>query len=129
MGLVEEHFESLKTRDRFHEATLIAVPNGTYVVRIPRFPLPQGWNRSETTLYFVIPVGYPVAKPDTFWTEPGLALASGAQPQAANPGGNHLEGLPSGLLWFSWHAGTWNPNRDNLHSYVGLIGKRFQELR
>ncbi len=129
MSLVHEHFQALKERPRYSGATLQEVSNGTFVVTIPDFPLPPGWNRERTTVYFIVPVGYPQARPDSFWTEPGLALTSGATPQNATPGGNLLPGLPPGVLWFSWHPSSWSPNRDSLASYAGLIAGRFQVIR
>jgi len=127
MGLVEQQFESLRANEKFGAATLSSNSDGSYVVSIPNFPLPSGWNRSHTTIYFIVPVGYPMARPDCFWTDPGLLLSSGATPQ--NIGSNHAPGLPNGLQWFSWHPQSWSPNADNLRSYLGVIHNRFQELR
>ena len=129
MTWVSEHFESLKKRPQYAKASLQEVSNGTFVVTIPDFRLPPGWNRDATTVYFIVPVGYPQAKPDSFWTDPGLTLASGGPPQNATPAGNQLPGLPPGVLWFSWHANSWNPNTDTLTTYTKLIAGRFQEAR
>jgi hypothetical protein len=130
MGVIEEQFAALKGRDRYGGATLTRLPNGTAVVTIPEFPLPAGWNRKSTTVYFVVPVGYPTARPDTFWAETGLTLASGAEPQATNRN-NDTHGLPDkrNLLWFSWHPSSWNPNRDTLINYVGVIDRRLRDVR
>lgn len=127
MGIVEDHFALLKARQRFGGATLTDVPNGTYVVKIPDFRLPEGWSANTTTVYFIVPVGYPVAKPDTFWTDGSLRLRGGGVPMST--GGQHLPGLPPDLQWFSWHPSSWNPNRDNLLSYVAMIANRFREPR
>jgi hypothetical protein len=112
---------------RFGQATMTPAGNGTFVVRIPAFPLPAGWNATETTVYFVVPVGYPVAQPDTFWTEPNLKLRGGGPPM--NTGVQNLPGLPPNLQWFSWHPSSWNPNRDNLVNYAKMIENRFREPR
>jgi|SRR2546429_9803384 len=127
MGLVEEQFDALAARPRFADAKLTPSQNGTYLVTIPHFSLPPGWNKAETTVYFQIPVGYPTARPDTFWTDFDLGLASNAKPM--NTGENNNHGLNVPLLWFSWHPSTWNPNRDTLITYVGLIRKRLEDPR
>lgn len=129
MDAIEEQFEALKSRDRFSNASLTRLANGTAVVTIPDFPLPPGWNRSTTTVYFVVPVGYPTAQPDTFWADGDLTLASGGAPQSTNRN-NDSHGLElRNLLWFSWHPGSWNPNRDNLINYVGMIDRRLRDPR
>lgn len=131
MDVIGEQFAALKERDRYAGATLTRLPNGTAVVTIPNFPLPPaGWNRTSTTVYFVVPVGYPTARPDTFWTDGDLTLASGAEPQATNRN-NDTHGLPDkrNLRWYSWHPSAWNPNRDNLLNYVGVIDRRLRDPR
>jgi hypothetical protein len=127
MSFVEDHFRTLK--ERYPAAVLEDIRNGTFLVTIPRMALPPGWNRPATTAYFIVPVGYPQARPDSFWTEPGLALVNGGPPQNATPGGNVLQGLPPGLLWFSWHPNGWSPNRDTLVTYARLIESRFRTAR
>ena len=127
MDLIDQQFAALKDRARYAGATLKRLTNGTGVVTIPDFPLPQGWNKQRTTVYFVVPVGYPMARPDTFWTDLDLKLSSGGP--ALNTGENNNHGLPQQLRWFSWHPATWNPNRDTLITYVGMIAKRLQDAR
>jgi hypothetical protein len=130
MDLIDEQFEALKARDRYSKAVLTRLSNGTAVVTISNFPLPSGWNRTSTTVYFVVPVGYPTARPDTFWTDGDLMLSSGAEPQASNRS-NDSHGLPDKqqLRWYSWHPSAWNPNRDNLINYVGVIDRRLRDPR
>ena len=127
MDLVQEQFDRLKACPQYAAAILKTVSNGTHIVEIPEFQLPAGWSRSKTTVYFVVPVGYPQARPDTFWSDPGLTLTSGATPQST--GANQPQGLPAGLLWFSWHPRSWNPNADSLSTYARFIAGRFQERR
>jgi hypothetical protein len=111
----------------FASATLTPSSNGTAVVHLKEFALSPGWNRSRANVYFVVPVGYPIARPDTFWTDADLRLASGGTP--LNTGNNQAEGVPPNLLWFSWHPSTWNPNHDKLINYAKMIKRRFEELR
>ncbi len=130
MSIVDDHFAQLQTlanHEYFEGATLSPISNGTYLVTLTGFALPAGWNKPRTNVYFLVPVGYPVARPDTFWTDPGLAPATGGVPMST--GNNQPPGVPPNLLWFSWHPGAWNPNHDNLVNYVSLISRRFEELK
>ncbi|MHB8217088.1 MAG: E2/UBC family protein [Candidatus Sulfotelmatobacter sp.] len=129
MAILDEHFAQLESiaGRRFSEATRTEGSNGTWVVKLCDFVLPPGWNRTHTNVYFLVPAGYPVARPDTFWTDRGLQLASGGPP--ASTGSNQPPGVPPDLLWFSWHPAAWNPNRDNLVNYVVMIRRRFEEKR
>lgn len=100
-------------------------------IMIPDFPLPEGWNRRQTKLLFLIPPTYPHAPPDNFYVESGLKLNSG------NPILNYSEGadVPIGGAWgcFSWHAETWHPsdnigNGDNLLTFIRAVNIRLREL-
>ena len=120
-----EHYEKLRTH--FASAHLERRPDGSALVLIPDFALKPGWNKQQTTVVFIVPVGYPVAQPDTFWTDPDLRLANGGMP--ANSGINANYGGPSPRLWFSFHPSSWNPNLDDFLTYVKLIGRRLSEAR
>ena len=41
-------------------------------VRIPSYPLPEGWNRSSTEVVFQILIGYPGTPPYGIYTPAGL---------------------------------------------------------
>lgn len=112
---------------KYPGATLRLRPDTSYYVSIPNYPLPAGWNKQTINVYFVVPAGYPTAKPDCFWTDRDLLLANGATP--ANASVNVAHGEPEQLLWFSYHLSSWNPNTDNLLTYVRVIQKRLEELR
>lgn len=129
MAVLDDQIAQLKNvgERRFSRVEYTAVPNGTALIKLCDFILPQGWNTATTNVYFLVPVGYPQARPDTFWTEPGLKLASGGPP--VSTGTNQPLGVPANLLWFSWHPAAWNPNRDNLVTYVSMIRRRFEEKR
>jgi hypothetical protein len=127
MPLVEEQFEQLKTT--FPQASLAPLPSGAFLVTIPDFQLPDsGWSTPTTTIRFLVPVGYPQAKPDTFWASSGLRLISGALPHASGDPNAIPETAYSGL-WFSWHTASWNPNRDTLQTYVKVILDRFRQAQ
>jgi len=102
--------------------------DGTILVHVPMVTLPTGWNQTQTSIWYHIPIGYPVAKPDCFWTDLNLRLANGEMlpmnTSIQNP-------MPDGTtqLWFSWHSALWNPNADNLTTYLHMIEARLRELR
>jgi hypothetical protein len=100
------------------------LPSGAILVIVPNFCLSPGWTQSATTIKFLAPVGYPFARPDCFWADDQLRLANGGMPQNSNitliPETNYNQ------LWFSWHVAQWNPNRDNLSTYIKVIQNRFK---
>ena len=122
--IIEEQFTN--TKEHYIDSTIQCLPDGSSLIQIPNVDLPNGWNQSKTTIWFVIPLGYPVAKPDCFWTDRELRLNNGLMPMntALNP-------MPNGAneLWFSWHATKWNPNTDNLLTYIHMSETRLRELR
>ena len=103
------------------------VEEGGHVNLIFRgFDVGQNFNSPVTDLLIRIPFAYPDAGPDMFWTSTGLLLRNGNAPEAAG----HLE-THAGIQWrrFSWHHNGWNPNRDNLHSFLEFVRRRFREAR
>jgi hypothetical protein len=86
------------------------------------FPIPDGYNRPAANLLVRIPLAYPDAGPDMFWTTPELMLANGAAPQCGDSIETHM-----GQQWrrFSWHT-TWRPNVDNLHGYMHFVRRRLE---
>lgn len=125
MDTVELHFQRL--HERYENATLTRRPDGTALVTVPAFRVPTGWNAESVAVYFIAPVGYPAARPDCFWTAPDLRLASGMMPTNAQMNANH--GGPEQLLWFSYHPTAWNPLKDDLVTYLQIIGTRLREAR
>jgi hypothetical protein len=123
--ILERQFEALA--GQWPGASIDRNEDGSHVVTVPGVRLPVGWNRDTATIRFVIPVGYPLASPDCFWTEPGLALDHGGPPQ--NTGHNAGPGVPPGWLWFSWHPGYWNANDSSLSTFVNLVRRRFADAR
>jgi hypothetical protein len=125
MTPLEEQFQIL--RDELPAARLERLADGSHVIIIPGVPLPTGWSKNSIELKFVAPVGYPFSRPDCFWTDADLRLASGAIPQ--NTGPTPIPHLGTPQLWFSWHVGNWNPNSDNLLTYLHVIERRLHDLR
>jgi hypothetical protein len=108
-------------------ATWKQIGDGSQAITIPDVELPEGWSAEKTTVRFIVPVGYPVSRPDCFWADPSLRLKSGAVP--ANTGQNNLPDGPNPQLWFSWHVQRWSPNHDTLLTYFRAIKNRFREAR
>lgn len=100
-------------------------------VIIPDFPLPEGWNRKQEKLLFLIPPPYPHSAPDNFYVESGLRLGNGSQQAGYSEGGS----VPLGGAWgcFSWHAEIWRPSDnieegDNLLTFIKAVNIRLREL-
>ena len=128
MTPVEKQFGDL--RAAFATATMTPLPSGAHLIVVPNFRLPAGWNRSEATILFVAPPGYPGAQPDCFWVEPsGLRLANQGTPNASNDS-NPIPGVEGrSTTWFSWHLQSWNPNNDSLLTYMNVITQRLFPAR
>ena len=120
MSLLELHLQRLQ--QKYPSANIQPLPNGSYLVTVPGVPLKAGWSRTATTVYFLAPVGYPMAQPDCFWADGDLRLQHGGMPknsgQQALPNGNQP------VVWFSWHPNGWNPNKDDLRAYMKVIEDR-----
>lgn len=124
-GPIEDQMQHL--RRVCHRALTRQLPDGTTLVALADVPLPTGWNQATTTVDFVVPTGYPVAKPDCFYADGELRLANGAMPQSS--GLNVLPGTGESRLWFSWHVASWNPATDSLLTYLRVIQRRLAEVR
>lgn len=101
--------------------------DGSFVIKVPKVRISSGWNADETDIWFVVPVQYPSARPDCFWTVESLLLDGGRIPQ--NTGPNPLPGRaqPVPLRWYSWHVTQWSPNGDSLATYLQVIRRRFAD--
>lgn len=121
-----------RVQERYPGATLEALPSGTGLVTVPNYLLPAGWSDTSTTIRFLTPVGYPGPNPDCFWATSGLRLSSGGMPQASGDP-NPIPETPLQGLWFSWHienpGENWRPARDDLMTYLSMIGRRFEQIQ
>jgi hypothetical protein len=106
---------------------LTPVGDGSFVVKVPRVRIPSGWNANEADIWFVVPVQYPSARPDCFWTVESLLLEGGRIPQntGSNPLPGHVQPIP--LRWYSWHVQQWSPIGDTLATYLQVIRRRFAD--
>ena len=125
MTPIEQQFEVL--RSTVAQATLQRLPDASHLVIVPAFQLPDGWSKPSVDVKFIAPVGYPLARPDCFWTDSDLRLINGAAP--INTGNNPLPYSAGSHLWFSWHVASWNPNNDSLLTYFYVIKRRLHDPR
>jgi E2/UBC family protein E len=112
---------------RFPGAKLNERADGSALVYLPSAPLPAGWSEPLTTVWFVVPIGYPAAQPDCFWVDEGVRLAGGAMPM--NSGTQPIGGTGPVGLWFSWHLPAWQPSRDGLGAFIRFIEARLRHAR
>jgi len=126
MTVLDEQFAKLQ--DLYRDAKIRPNGDGSHVIFIPDLPLPPGWNKTAANIYFVVPAGYPFARPDCFWTDQDLRLAHGGVPTNTNQNAQ-LPGESKPLLWFSYHPGAWNPNGDSVITYLNVIKKRLTDAR
>jgi hypothetical protein len=124
MGLLDIQLERL--RARAGDFQRLNAPGIGSIIELPVIELPAGWNKSACRILFVVPEGYPFAKPDCFWADSDLRLAGGGVPQNAQIN-NPIPGKGELLLWFSWHVEPWNPNRDDLVTWYVLINRRLSQ--
>lgn len=82
-----------------------------------QFPIPAGYNQPHADVLVRIPLAYPDAGPDMFWTSPQLSRQDGRPPQSAEVMESYI-----GQQWrrFSWHL-IWKPNTDTLDSYIHFV--------
>lgn len=104
-------------------------------VRIPAYPLPEGWNRSSTDVAFQIPVGYPGTPPYGIYTPAGILFRGHSPHDYREPAPNKP---PFSGSWgiFSWRPdeGQWRATADpatgsNLLNWVIGFRNRFQAGR
>lgn len=111
----------------FTEPQLLETPDGSELIHLPSMDLPLGWSTTNVDVWFAIPVGYPAARLDCFWTAGDLRLANGTTP--VNSGLQALPGLGQQVVWFSWHVSSWSPASDSLSTYARFILRRFRDAR
>jgi len=101
-------------------------------VRIPSYPLPDGWNRSSTDVAFQIPAGYPGTPPYGIYVPAGLRFKGALPNNYSEPAGNRPP-LPGEWGVLSWApAAGWCPTADlrqgsNLLNWVAGFACRFSE--
>ena len=119
LALLRQRYPDLEYKDRW--------------VRIPSYPLPEGWNRTSTDVAFEIPVGYPGTPPYGIYTPAGL-LFKGEKPDRYTEPSQTQPPFSGSWGIFSWQPdnGQWKPTADpitgsNLLNWVIGFGNRFRE--
>jgi hypothetical protein len=125
MTPTQQQFEVL--RGTAAQASIQGLPDGSQLIIVPAYELPDGWSKPSVDVKFIAPVGYPLARPDCFWTDADLRLKTGGVPM--NTGATPLPFSPGTHLWFSWHVAAWNPNNDSLLTYLYVIKRRLHDPR
>jgi hypothetical protein len=94
---------------------------------IRNFPFPAPYAPSVSDLLLRLPLNFPSAKPDMFWTFPHVRLGSGAYPQASD----QFDVNYQGRQWQRWSrhfpGEHWRPGIDNLKTYLGTIRRELQK--
>jgi hypothetical protein len=95
-------------------------------IEFETYPLPPGWNKSQTRLLLITDISYPNSKLDMFWVEVNVLLNGDKIPQA----GEAIETY-DGKQWrrFSWHVQKWNPAIDNVSTYLDTVNARLRQLQ
>jgi hypothetical protein len=85
------------------------------------YPIPSGYNVEKTTLLLEIPLQYPAAQIDMFYTYPPLSLQSGRVIECTQVRANVY-----GIEYHGWsrHRGgnsPWDPSTDNVITHLALV--------
>ena len=93
---------------------------GMVCVVLQSWPVPPGYNQTETDLLLRLAPGYPDVPPDMWWCDPPLTLSDGTQPQATELTESYL-----GRTWQRWsrhfQANQWQSHVDGLESYLARV--------
>lgn len=100
-------------------------PDGWTWVRIPDYPMNDGYEPATATLLVKLPPMFPDAAPDMFWLVPAVKTAAGAAPQ----GTSALVMLGQEWQQFSWHLqpGAWIPGISTLRDYLRCVRARLEK--
>ena len=101
--------------------------------RVPSYPLPEGWSRSDTGVAFQVSPGYLGQPPYGFYVPAGILFQGNRPANYTEP----VENQPPFVgTWgqFSWYPakGHWKPAVDvrrgsNLLNWVTGFGERFRD--
>jgi hypothetical protein len=87
--------------------------------------IPPSMNKDKSDILLRIPMGYPNARPDMFWTDEDLLLKDGRVPRSAD---SIEEIIDRRWRRFSWHPQAWNPGRDNIRTYLEFVNCRIRRM-
>ena len=118
---LEPEIEKLRTE--FGGCEVRPQPDGSVVLALGPVALDSGWGQAESRVFLVVPPGYPDQRPQSFFADGGLKLASGSEPKCS--GQNTVAGEPA--TYFCWNPQVWDPSKDDLWKYAKLMAERFDE--
>jgi hypothetical protein len=125
-GRVKEELELLRGVYPHLEYRL---EGGIHWVRIPSYPVPEGWSHAEVEVAFQI-LSSAGQAPYAFRVRPGLTLAENGQPNNYT----YPVDTPWGNDWgqFSWSPAEWVPKTDiragaNMLNFVRSFRDRLRE--
>jgi hypothetical protein len=123
---LQQELELLRTGYPDLECRLVG---GVHWVRIPSYPVLEGWSHSSVEVAFQIPAQAGQA-PYAFWVRPALRLAGGGTPGNSTA----TASTPWGGDWaqFSWSPLQWVPKADiragaNMLNFARSFADRFAE--
>lgn len=123
---IDKQFQRLQ--ERFPKAKLDYWgnhPDGTTLIQIPDFPLVKGYNKSQTRLAFLLPIGFPQASPAHFYVDPELRLEAGGW-----LGYSHGEEYLDEDWWqrILIYPNLWSPNHDTIFTFAMVAKVRLSKL-
>lgn len=100
----------------------VTVESGMSCIVMPNFPLPAGFDRTQSDLLLRISPGYPDVPPDMWWFDPAVRSANGQPIPQTEVVEQYL-----GRQWQRWSRhipqGLWNSGIDGLESFIALLRK------
>jgi hypothetical protein len=85
------------------------------------YPVPNGYTTSHTLLALEIPLTYPGAQIDMFYTRPPLALKSGRAIDRTQVSASIQRQLFNGWSRHRGELSKWNPATDNVSTHLALV--------
>lgn len=107
-----------------------AVPgkHGEHLIVVPSVKLSDGYDANICTVLFIAPAGFPAAHPHHFFTDIEIRLANKAIPKytTTNNASDVAYSWPqwSHVQRWHWKLQHWNPNTDNLFTFMNVIRQR-----
>lgn len=101
------------------------IPQGGQVhLILEQVPFSELYAPRVADILIMIPVGYPNAQLDMFWTFPEIRLVDGNLPQATE----HRQDF-HGRTWQRWsrHPSVWRAGVDNLRTFISMIKKEIEK--
>lgn len=88
---------------------------------VDNYQLPEGYSHQKISIAIEIPITYPQAEIDMFYTYPRIQLVTGAIPSCTE-----VDQLIEGKSYQRWsrhrsHLSAWNPASDNIVTHFALI--------